>query len=91
MASDKSTNLVNRPYQVQRSDLTDQQYQHLAENLFPLLVRLKRVARERLAAKEFATQGEVKRAKRHPHGYLGAELTLVTVPGLPDTRTPGTR
>jgi len=35
-------------FQVQRSDLTDEQYRNLADNVFPLLLRLKRVARERL-------------------------------------------
>ena len=39
------------PYQVQDSDLTEEQRRHLYLRLFPRLRELRRIARERLAAK----------------------------------------
>lgn len=45
-----------KPYQVKREDLTDEQYEHLTTNLFPLLVAAEIKARARLEARERASQ-----------------------------------
>jgi len=42
----------SRPEQIRREHLTDAEWEHLTSRVFPLLVELKRKARQRLAEKE---------------------------------------